>query len=81
MRSEHALDGMVDVKSKTCAHPISTRPPYGMVGSKAEMCLEHALVRWLTWLARGRDVLAATARSSRHTAWLDGGDDVLGARF
>ena len=42
--SEHKLDGMVDVKNKTCFHPnCKTIPNFNIEGFKALYCSEHKL--------------------------------------
>ena len=42
MCSQHALDDMVDVASKTCSHPnCPNGPSYG--SKETEMCTDHAM--------------------------------------
>ena len=66
MCAAHALEGMVDVTNKRCAHPdCSTQPSYGMPGSKKrEMCAAHALEGMVDRNGRVAGSMAQVARSA-----------------
>lgn len=72
MCSEHALVGMVDVRSEKCCHPICSKQPcFGKAGSKkAETCSQHALDRMVE-VANQKVQLSQLLRQGRRSAALE----------